>query len=138
MGRSFRFLREWQLYNITDCADSLPLKLKPHLLRCIDPKEQARVRKQPAQSTNHRCTGDGVRFYCDFGFSHASISDIGKPEPKEDRVVKSFGGFYSYLAIADEYTRYTWVFLCRSKHPPLGIMYQFLTKFGLPQGGMIR
>ena len=53
-------------------------------------------------------------------------------------MVKSFDDYSSYLAIVDECTRYICLFLCRSKHPPIGIMNEFLTKFGLPQGGMIR
>ena len=74
----------------------------------------------------------------DFGFIQASTSDYSKPNPKRDRVVKSFDGYSSYLLIVDEALRYVWVFLCQSKEPPIDYASAFLKTHGLDSGGVIR
>jgi hypothetical protein len=43
-----------------------------------------------------------------------------------DRVVASWDGYSSYLLIVDEASRYIWVFLTKSKEPPLDIIDTFL------------
>ncbi len=67
----------------------------------------------------------GRRFYMDFGFMRASSSDYTKPNKKLDRVVDSWDGYSSYLLIVDEASRYIWVFLTRTKEPPLDIIFFF-------------
>ena len=104
---------------ITAVADGIPSKLHPHPFRLIDHKEQAAIRKQPAAKSAERAERAGARFFCDFGFIRSSTDDYLKPDPERDRIVKSFDGFKSYLAIVDDFTRYTWIFPCRSKHPLL-------------------
>ena len=52
-------------------------------------------------------------------FIRSSTDDYQKPDAERDRVVKSFDGFNSYLDIVDDHARYTWIFLCRSKNPPV-------------------
>ena len=74
----------------------------------------------------------------DFGFVRSSTEDYGRSESKRDRVVKSFYRYSSYLAVVDDYSRYTWVFLCKSKEPPVDLVLEFLHQFGLPKGGLIR
>ncbi len=73
----------------------------------------------------------------DFGFMRASSSDYRKPNPKTDWVVQSWDGYSSYLLIVDEASRFMWVFLTKSKEPPLDIINSFLRKFGNEEGGSI-
>ena len=80
----------------------------------------------------------GRRFYMDFGYMRASSSDYTKPNKKVDRVVDSWDGYSSYLLIVDEASRYIWVFLTKSKEPPLDIIDTFLDRFGHRNGGSIR
>ena len=74
----------------------------------------------------------------DFGFLRSSQFDYSRPDKKNDRVIQSFDGFTSYLAIVDEQSRYTWTFLCKNKEPPIHILNAFLDRFGLPTGGVLR
>ncbi len=43
----------------------------------------------------------------------------------------------SYLLVVDEASRYIWVFLMKSKEPPLDIIDTFLDRFGHVNGGSI-
>ena len=74
----------------------------------------------------------------DFGFLRSSQSDFSRPDKKSDRVIESFDGFNSYLAIDDEHSRFTWTFLCEIKEPLIHILNAFLDRFGLPTGGVLR
>ena len=57
---------------------------------------------------------------------------------RTNRVVASYDGFSSYLLIVNEATRFIWVFLTKSKAPPLDILDTFLTRFGHENGGLVR
>ena len=118
------------------------------LPRCVDgvPKNLGKCRYglykcaccQSAKSTN--CTGNPTedikakvpceRFHMDFGFIKALDTES---DDKIKNLIKSYDGFNSYLLIIDKKTRYIWVFLSESKHPPVATVDKFLTKFGIPQ-----
>ena len=49
-----------------------------------------------------------------------------------------FDGFELYLLVVDEHTRHVWVFLMKSKDPPVETAGVFLTRYGLADGGIIR
>ena len=68
----------------------------------------------------------------------SSTSDFSHPNKKSDRVVTSYDGFSSYLLIVDEATRFIWVFLTKSKAPPLDILNAFFACFGHEHGGLVR
>jgi hypothetical protein len=57
-----------------------------------------------------------------------------------DRIVDSYDGYSSYLLIVENKSSKTWVFLTKSKAPPLDILRLFLHTFGCNQdlGGYIR
>ena len=55
----------------------------------------------------------------DFGFMRASTDDYRRPNKNTDRVVQSYDGFSAYLLIVDGASRQVWVFLTKSKTPPL-------------------
>jgi hypothetical protein len=55
-----------------------------------------------------------------------------------DTVVYSWDGYSSYLLVVNEGMRYIWVFLTKSKDPPLDIVDTFLKRFAHDHGGSIR
>jgi len=127
-----------QLDMLPENVTGIPLEFQYHPFRFIDFKEQARIRKQAAQRTAVRTLEAGRRYYMDFGFMWASCSDYRKPNPKTDQVVQSWDGYSSCLLIVDEASCFMWVFLTKSKDPPLDIIDSFLKKFGHDDGGSIR
>lgn len=132
------FVGEWQLSVIPHCADGLPNQLDFHPFRFIDHKEQARIRRQAAGRKVQRLEGVGQRFYVDFGFIRASNSDYSKYKSKDGRVIASYDGYNSYLAVVDEHSRHAWVYLSVSKEPPIEDMSRHLEVHGLPDGGILR
>jgi hypothetical protein len=129
---------EWQLDAITKAADGVPPVLEPHPFRFSDIKKQANVRRQPASTSATRLQHKGQRFFMDFGFLCASTADFAPPDAKKDRVINSFDGYSSYLAVVDDYSRYTWVFLCKTKEPPVDLVLEFLHQLDLEIGGVLR
>jgi len=71
----------------------------------------------------------GQHFHVDFGFMKGS-GYCKKDE--EGRTITSIDGFRSYFLIIDRKTRYVWVFLTKTKTPPLKIFGQFLKDHGHP------
>jgi len=71
----------------------------------------------------------GQRFNIDFGFMKGT-GYCTKDE--EGRTITSLDGYRSYLLIIDRKTRYTWVFLTKTKKPPLEIIDRFLKEHGHP------
>ena len=82
----------------------------------------------------------------DFGFLRASSSDYLPSNPhlhpipnlETDRVVESFDGYTAYLLIVDEASRMIWVFLRKSKDPPIDLVSHFLQMYGRSSGGVVR
>ena len=68
----------------------------------------------------------------------ASSLDYTKPDKTLDWVIDSWDGYSSYLLIVDEASLYIWVFLTKSKEPPLDLIDTFLDCFGHRNGGSIR
>ena len=71
----------------------------------------------------------GQCFHIDFGFMKGT-GYCTKDE--EGRTITSIDGFRSYFLIIDRRTRYTWVFLTKTKKPPIQIFKQFLKEHGHP------
>jgi hypothetical protein len=131
------YCSEWQLTKIPLHADGTPSKFYPHPLHFIDHKEQARVRKQPAGSHLEQAPLPGQRFLMDFGFMRASTSDYSTPNLATDHVVASFDGYVAYLIIVDEASKFVWIFLRKSKEPPVDLVSHFLQIYGRRSGGVI-
>ncbi len=129
---------EDQLKRLAQHADRLPTSFEFHPFRFIDWRAQARIWKQAAGCKERKAPDVGVRFYIDFGFMRASNTNFTRPNLQSDRVVLSYDGYNSYLLIVDNKLAMTWVFLTRSKEPPLTIVRLFLRTFGRPDGGFIR
>jgi hypothetical protein len=98
---------------------------------------QAWIRKNAAR--RHACKVDeaGAQFYMDFGFIHASSNNYQRPNTQSDCVIDSYDGYSSYLLIVDDKSAMTWIFLTKSKSPPLEIIRLFLQTFGHNNGGFI-
>jgi hypothetical protein len=109
-----------------------------HPFQFDDFKEQARIQKQARGQNPQRAMATKQRFFMDFGFMRASRSDYRSPKLGLDRVVECFEGYSAYLIIVDEFSRYVWVFLRKSKQPPVDLVKTFLTIHGSPTGGAIR
>jgi hypothetical protein len=73
----------------------------------------------------------------DFGFMQASSSEYNGKDKKHTQVIKSWDGYSSYLLIVDEASWYIWVFLTKSKDPPIDIVETFLARFGHADGGVV-
>jgi hypothetical protein len=129
---------ETQLDQLPKHALGLPQKFEWHPFQFVDFREQARVRRQPVGRNPDRVTYRAARFYFDFGFIRASNEDFTRPSVKNDRVVESYDGYSSYLLVVDELTKYSWIFLTKTKDPPIELTRQFLKQFGHEAGGMIR
>ena len=132
------FCSEWQLGQIPLHTNGTPTKFYPHPLRFVTHKEQARIRKQPAGSDPVQALLPGQRFSMDFGFMRASSSDYSTPNLETDRVVESFDGYVAYLIIVDEASKFVWIFLRKSKEPPVELVSHFLQMYGRSSGGVIR
>ena len=126
---------EDQLDLLPGNVTGIPPGFQYHPFRFIDWKEEVRIQKQAAQRSAERTTEAKRRYYMDFGFMRASTSDFSR---QSDRVVNSYDGFSLYLLIVDEATHFIWVFLMKSKAPPLDILDSFFARFGHEHGGSVR
>ena len=129
---------EKQLDKLTQHATGIPEHFEWHPFRYIDFREQARIRKQPVGRNPQKVSTRGRRFYMDFGFIRASNDDFSKKSNKTDRVVESFDGYSSYLLVVDEVSKYSWIFLTKSKEPPVELTRIFMNEFANEDGGFIR
>ncbi len=68
----------------------------------------------------------------------SSTSDYARPNKATDWVVSSYDGYTLYILVIDEALQYAWVFLTKSKDPPIDIIRAFLLLHGHPDGGCIR
>jgi hypothetical protein len=127
-----------QLDMLPGQVTGIPLDFRSHPFHYIDHKEQALIKKCPAQKSAVRTSECKHQFYMDFGFMRLSTSDYARPNKSTDRVVSSYDGYTSYLLIIDEASRMAWVFLTKSKDPPLDIVRAFLTLHGHSDGGCVR
>ncbi len=116
----------------------VPPKFHYHPFRYIDWKEEAQIHKQAALWSSIRTTEARRCFYMDFGYMRASTSNYTQPNKATDRVVYSWDRYSSYLLMVNEATRYIWVFLTKSKDPPLDIVDAFLKRFAHDHGSSIR
>jgi hypothetical protein len=72
-----------------------------------------------------------------FGFMQATSLDCQRLNKGTNRVIASCDGYSLYLLVVDEASRCIWVFLTKSKEPPLDIIHTFLDRYGHELGGLI-
>eukprot|EP00956_Cyclotella_meneghiniana_P004202 scaffold5163_cov49-Cyclotella_meneghiniana.AAC.3 len=129
---------ESSLESLCQHAIGIPTKLEWHPYRFVDFKEHAKIGKQPVGKDPVKVNKRGQRFYFDFGFIRASNNDFSRPTKTKDRIVESYDGYNSYLLIVDEISKYCWIFLTKSKEPPIELTKLFLRQYGHKDGGKIR
>jgi hypothetical protein len=122
-------------------VDGIPLLPDATPLFCYPFCNKAKMWKSHGGPSSTRETFvHGTSFHIILGF-------IGGPKnlqevlhdgatPKEI-IIKSHDGFSSYLLIIGAATRYIWVFLLKSKDPPIALIDQFLNKHGTSTKGTI-
>ena len=108
------------------CAHGVP-QLKGHDFHSCKVCHEMNITK----TTNKKSTvpivnAFGQRFQMDFGFM--------KGKHGNNNNIRSHDGYNSYLLIVDYHTRYLWVFLTKNKAPPLKVVTQFLSTYGLKDG----
>jgi hypothetical protein len=69
----------------------------------------------------------GQRFHMDMGFVRGTKFSH---RDNDGNLVTSIDGYNSYLLIIDKATRYTWVFLAKTKTPPISTITGFLKTHG--------
>jgi hypothetical protein len=85
------------------------------------------VTGMPLTEIQYQPLENGQEFSMDFGFMRGSgfaSKDL------EGRTITSKDGYRSYLLIICHKSRYMWVFLTKTKQPPLPIMQRFLQEHG--------
>ena len=115
-------------------SDGVEVDITPHPYHFSDIATDAKPRRSPATKDKiHPATEPGERFHMDFGFMRASSAEYKKVRGKP-RIVESYDGFTSYLIVMDAVSRKMWIFLNRSKEPPLEHVGAFLQREGLKDG----
>jgi hypothetical protein len=130
------FPEEKELDMLPGNITGVPPKFHYYPFCYIDWKEEAQIHNEAAlwssiwTMTARRC------FYM-FRYMRASTSNYTQPNKATDRVVYSWDGYSSLLLVVDEAMQYIWVFLTKSKDPPLDIVDAFLKKFAHDYGKSI-
>lgn len=101
-------------------------------------KQQTGVCRQAAERAPQIVEKTGQRFYFDFGLLRASTKGYTHLDPKTDLVIESHDDYNSYLAVVDEHSCFAWVFLTKSKDPPIQEMADHLNIFGIEEDVVIR
>jgi hypothetical protein len=128
---------ENQLELLPGNVTGIPPGFHYHPFWFLDWKEEAGIKKQAASKSAERTTDINWQFCVNFSFMQALSLDYQQPDKAMDRVVASWDGYSSYLLAVDEASHYTWVFLTKTKEPPLDIVDTFLDHCGHEHGGLI-
>jgi hypothetical protein len=115
-ARGIPTLKAPDFYKCTSCSlckirKDLSTSTKATLSKVIVPEEKFHV---------------GQHLHVDFGFLRGSA--FAKKD-KDGRTITSLDRFRSYLVIVDRATRYKWLFLTKTKHPPLDEVRSILSKY---------
>jgi transposase InsO family protein len=119
-------LRGTAFYKCSSCAHAI-LPRRHHT--------SSSATHKPAHETPIMPTADpdttqcGQHFSIDFGFMKGSGYST---TDKDGYTITSIDGYRAYLIIVDRHSRFTWIFLTKSKTPPLEIITTFLKQHGQP------
>ena len=114
------------------CVEGVPAKLstlKNHFQKCGScmPAKVTKPSGNPTERPKTKVSGE--RFHFDFGFIR---SEENQAAGLKDKIIRSWDGYNSYLIAVDKHTRYTWIFLSKTKDPPLDTVDKFLDMHGIP------
>jgi hypothetical protein len=116
--------------NIHRCASCMLAKATKRAINISRPSakpDHHSAESSPTPTVYNAHCQRGQHFHIDFGFMRGSGY---KTMDVDGKIVTSIDKYNSYLLIIDRYSRYTWVFLTKSKSPPLNILRKFLTEHG--------
>ena len=82
--------------------------------------------QQQIDDKNDNQLGVGEHLHMDFGFVRGSD---WKAKDNDNKLVTSVDNYRSYLLVIDRATRYIWVYLTKTKHPPIAQVNGLLQKF---------
>lgn len=103
----------------------------------------AKMSKTPKRKKEHQAQLPGERFHMDFGFvrgpknlqallNKRHMAEHKVRHAKSHHPIKtSHDGYSSYLLITNAASRHTWIFLTKTKEPPIVTLEVFLTQHGL-------
>jgi len=91
------------------------------------PRNDCTNLQQLKSSTHVKQYVSGQAFHMDMGFVRGT--KFSKKD-EDGNLVTSIDGYNSYLLIVDRATRYTWVFLSKTKHPQVQSIVDFLKLHG--------
>merc|ERR1711884_958343 len=103
----------------------------------------AKMTKTPRQKTEQQASTPGERFHMDFGFvcgpknlqtllrQRRTVKHKIRHARSHHLIKASHDGYTSYLLITDAASRFTWIFLSKTKDPPIQVLDLFLQHHGL-------
>jgi hypothetical protein len=122
-------------------VDGIPNRPDAYPLFCCPFCDKAKLCKNHGgKKSTKEAFVPGTVFHMDLEFIHGpkNLQEVlQEGAVPKDTVLKSQDGFSSYLLIIDAATPYIWIFLLKSKDPPIAIIDQFLTKQGTAGQGTI-
>ena len=120
-------------------AKGVPKLSKPSFHKCAacmaskfkkQPIGQARNSHAPTSTPSEEPCKPGQHLHMDFGFVRGSD---WKAKDNDGKLITSIDKYRSYLLIIDRATRYIWIFLTKTKEPPIeqakGILQRFQNQF---------
>ena len=124
------------LENLPHCVDSVPKNLctcKHNFFHCDSCSKGKATKPLVNKDEDIKCSQPGERFHMDFGF----VRSEDEIKNKDGFILKgplicSHNGYNSYLLAVDKYSRYIWVFLSKTKVPPIATVKKFLQMHGIP------
>ena len=109
------------------CASCIHAKMKQRTYNTSNISPQLSTPTTQEETNPMLC---GQHFSIDYGF----MKGTGYcPKDEEGRTITSIDGYRSYCLIVDRQSRYTWIFLTKTKTPPLQMIAKFLQEHGTTQ-----
>ena len=113
------------------CVDGVPKHLancKNHFHKCNCCLRTQSVKPSGNEVEDQKTSRSGQRFHFDFGFIR---SEDFSEKNERGNIITSYDGYNSYLIAVDKHTRYMWIFLSKTKLPPLKTVDKFLKMHGI-------
>jgi hypothetical protein len=95
-------------------------------IRKVHIGEKKEYKKKPDKEPPDPVSKPGEHLHMDFGFVRGSD---WKKKDSDGKTVTSIDGNRAYLLVIDRATRYIWIFVTKTKHPPITQVAGLLNKF---------